>query len=275
MKFVYMDESGKNIITQPKQQVFIFGGLIIDKSNIYKALEEYKCIYQEARTNLKIVVKQALKQEGVSEKDISLRMQRMFNKFEFHAVKMINRKDISRNGKLIEENPWKYMNESEIFKIINNIFIRMSPYINNIYMFKVDKQPYINYLNAKGVQATDSLCNDDMIEFIVDECNMLLKSENSKGALVPDRLDSYIRDKFVEIINKKNSINLWAEPITVESNTNAFTQVIDIITYFYYKIYINDTNIYNFNGINKAYLKYLKDKIIVKDFLENQIKNTN
>lgn len=272
MKFMYMDESGKNLITQPKQNVFIFGGLVIDDQNIYPALEEYKNIYQEARSQLKNLVKKELKKQGIEEKELSIRMQKMFDKFEFHAVKMINRKDLVRKGKVIEENPWKYMSDAEIFRIINNIFIKVSKYIHSIHMFKIDKQPYIDYLNEQDVQATDFLCHQHMIEFIIEEYEKFLTSYSTEGALIPDKLDSGIRDIFVLSLHNKKSSTLWPEPITVESNTNAFTQLIDLITYFYYKIYIKDTNMCNYNAIRRAYLKHIKDKVLEKNFLDTKIK---
>lgn len=271
MKFMYMDESGKNLITQPKQNVFIFGGLVIDDEHIYQALKEYKLIYQQARERLKEIVKKELKKQGVKEDDICKRMDKMFGKFEFHAVNMINRKDKVRKGKVIEENPWKYMSVAEIFEIINKIFIKLAPYINSIYMFKIDKKPYKDYLIKKGVKPTDCLCHQDMIEFIIEEYERFLKSNATEGALIPDRLDSDIRDKFVFNLHSKKSSTLWSEPITVESNTNAFTQLIDLITYFYYKIYIKDTNMYNYNAIRRAYLKHIKDKVIEKNFLDTRV----
>ncbi|WP_275373617.1 DUF3800 domain-containing protein [Clostridium tertium] len=271
MKFMYMDESGKNLITQPKQNVFIFGGVVIDAEDIYPALEEYKSIYQQARAQLKNLVKKELKNQGVEEADIAIRMNKMFGKFEFHAVNMINRKDKVRKGLVIEENPWKYMSEAEIFRIINNIFIKLSPYIHSIHMFKIDKQPYMDYLNEEGVQATDHLCHQHMIEFIIEEYERFLKYNSTEGALIPDRLDSVIRDIFVLSLHSKKSSTLWPEPITVESNTNAFTQLIDLITYFYYKIYIKDTNMCNYNAIRRAYLKHIKDKVIEKNFLDTRV----
>lgn len=272
MKFMYMDESGKNIITQHRQKVFIFGGLVIDKSNIYPALADYKLIYQKARNDLKTVVKKNLKQEKISEYEISKRMMKMFDNFEFHAVKMINRKDIIRNGKLLEENPWKYMNEPQIFEIIHNLLTNMSNYIDTLYMFKIDKQPYIEYINNKNIKPNDLICHQDMIEFIIEEYEKILCAINTEGALIPDRLDANIRDAFVLSLYTKKSKNLWSEPITVESNSNAFTQLIDLMTYFYYKIYIDDNDMPNFRSINKLYSKYLKDKLIEKDFIKEKQK---
>lgn len=268
MKIMYMDESGKNIISQPKQNIFIFGGVIVDQSRIYEALNEFKDIYQNSRIKLKEMVKKEFLKEGISEQEISRRMTKMFDKFEFHAVKMINRKDKYRGKKLIEENVWKYCPPTEVFKIINEIFIKISPYINSLYMFKVEKQSYIDYCNGLSITPSDSLCYEHMIEFVLSEYNSLLMSEKIKGAIVPDRLESRIRDNFVQAIHVQKYNTFWTEPIPVDSDTNAFTQLIDLITYFYYKIYINDTNMDNFKAIKKSYLKHIKDIVIEKDLTE-------
>lgn len=269
MKVMYMDESGKNIISASQAKVFLFGGLIIDQKNIYDALKTYKVIYQSAKYKIKKSAKKALDKEkllgNITEKDVSDRMTKMFENFEFHAVNMISRKDKKRKNHF-EENPWKYISEADIFRIINDTLSQLSPYIDDIYMFKMDKQHYLNYLRKHSIPETDEQSYDDMIKFIIEEYDLMLKESNSKGVLVPDRLDSNIREKFVDLVHKKNITSFWSEPITVESNSNAFTQLIDIITYFYYKIYIKDTKMANYRATDRAYKLYLKPKITVRDF---------
>lgn len=269
MKVMYMDESGKNIITNPAGKVFIFGGLIIEHKNIYSALNEFKKIYQDTRNLLKLQAKKDLDKQKlnnlITEDQLSNMMNDMFNDFELHATKMISRRDQTR-GRKTQLNPWKYISEARIFEIIHDILSKLSPYIDNIYMFQMNKTQYTEYLTKNHLNISDEQSYDDMIGFIVDEYNNLLISNNTKGVLIPDKLDSLIRDKFVDSINNKNIVTFWAEPVTVESSSNAFTQLIDLITYFYYKIYIKDTRMSNYRAIDRAYKLYLKDKIIIKDF---------
>jgi len=85
MEFMYMDESGKNIMTQQTQDLFVFGGLIINKDKVFVALSAYKIIYKRNREAIKKCLNKC-----IITQDKPQRIQKMIDKFEFHAVKIFN-----------------------------------------------------------------------------------------------------------------------------------------------------------------------------------------
>ncbi len=266
MEFLFMDESGKGLISDSGQKVLIFGGMIMDSGAVYDFLIEYKKVYQAARAYLQKLMRKEFKELPPEEK--AKRMYSMLNQFEIHAVEIFNPKKEKK-----KENPWKYANAQGIFKTVNDILIAMNPFIENIFMFKVDKQDVIDYYQRNGIQATDTAVVEKMIDYIIIEYHEWLKGKGEKGALILDRLDSGIRDMFVEKIHQFNSGEFWTEPIIVDSCSNAFTQVIDLITYCYYLIYTNAKHKDNFKAIQRSYYKYLDSKIIEKDLVKNFLEN--
>jgi len=264
LKFMYMDESGKNIITQKSQSVFIYGGMILDKDNVYNALSDFKVIYQQNRNAIKKKLN-----DKITTEDKANKIHEMIGHFEFHAVEMFNPlRDKIKGGKVLKENPWKYCSIEQRFKVIHDILIKITPYIDKIYMFKVDKVSFIQYCSENGLTPKDALVDDSMIDFIIDEYSSWLKENGRKGAIVPDRLDSVIRDSFVNKIRTTCPESFWTEPIIVESYSNAFIQIIDIITYCYYMIYTNANTKPNFKAIQNVYNKHIKNIIIEKDLVE-------
>jgi hypothetical protein len=268
-----MDESGKNLITQDKQSVFIFGGMVLDKSNVYNALLDFKIIYQQNRDIVKKKLNEKLDEKinagEMTIEEKSKKIHEMIGHFEFHAVEMFNpKRDKIKSKRVLKENPWKYCSTEQIFKGIHDILIKITPYIDKIYMFKVDKSSFIEYCNDKGLIPKDDLVDNKMIDFIINEYSNWLKEKDKKGAIVPDRLDSTIRDLFVDKIRDTCPDSFWSEPIIVESYSNAFIQIIDLITYCYYMIYTNANNKSNFNAIKKVYNKHIKNIIIEKDLVE-------
>ncbi len=263
MEFMYMDESGKNILTQPNQNFYLFGGLVLNNDNVYQALNVFKTIYQTARDELKIELNLKIKT-----KDKAQRIQKMLDKFELHAARIFNpTKQNVRKGKLIEENPWQYYHPAKRFKMVHDIFIGIAPYVTKIIMFKVEKTPFLQYCTQNGLIPSNELLDEKMIEFVIGEYEDWLSGTKKKGTIICDRLDSSIRDSFVLKINASNHKQYWSEPVVVESHLNAFTQIIDIITYCYYMIISNATHKDNFKAIKNVYNKHIKGVLEERDLI--------
>ena len=242
----------------------MFGGLIINKEAVFEALAAYKRIYQKNRKAVKNRLNINIKGE-----DKGPRIQKMLDKFEFHAVQIFNPyKENRRNGKLLQENPWKYYPAAERFKLVHDVFISIAPYITKVVMFKAEKQSFLNYCETKGLTATDKMLTENMIHFIISEYQEWLHEEGQHGTIITDRLDPAIRDEFVAKIHASKYKNFWTEPVTVESHLNAFTQIIDIITYCYYMVFTNATGKENFKGIKNVYDKHIKGILEEKDLVD-------
>lgn len=262
-----MDESGKGMLNQKNQDVFIFGGMVIDKDHVYDAINDFKKIYQKNRNLLKKYLNQQ-----INTADKAQRIHHMINKFEFHAAEIFNPDmDQVRKNKIIKENPWKYYPVTARFKLINEILSTMKKYMSRIYMFKVNKLDFLSHCTNHGLNPCDTLLNEKMADFILMEFDNWLKEESKRGAIIPDRLDSEIRDIFVEKIKQYSPDHLWTEPIIVESYSNAFTQIIDIITYCYYMVYKNTTHKTNFKSVQKAYNIHIDKLVVEKDLYKNLI----
>lgn len=263
--FMYIDESGKNMITQSSINTYFIGGLNVESERVFEALNKFKVKYQQAREKLK---KQYRKNTPEAEK--SKRISDTFFNFELHAVEMFNPTRDKKRKKLYRENPWKYSNKQEIIQFVNEILLEIKPFIKNVYIFKVDKPEILQYCRENGIQPKDNLLDDYMVEFVVNSFNDILISTNKKGTILPDNLESRIRDQFVIEIGKVGSKNLWAEPVVIDSASNAFTQIIDIITYCYYLIYTGkcEDDEKGLKPVKTAYTKHIEGLIVEKNLIE-------
>ncbi len=264
---MYMDESGKGFMKSPDQKVFIFGGVILDRTNVYNALIDFKEIFQEHKSRLREIINQNIPHvEGTEEK--SDRIHNMFWEFELHAAYLFNpeREDV-RKGEIKKENPWKYYSNDLRMELVNEVFKKIEPFIEKIYMFKIDRPNFTQFCREIDQSPTDKLAYKLLIPKVLEEYNTWLQLSNRTGAIIPDRLDPFVREGFVASLQENNLENLWSEPITVESYTNAFTQIIDLITYCFYVVYTDAQHKQNFKSINKAYKKYLADHVEVKDLV--------
>lgn len=273
MIFMYIDESGKNMITQKSINTYFIGGLNIESKEVFSALDNFKIKYQEAREKLK---KQYKKNTPKDER--LKRMNAAFSNFELHAVEMFNPKRNNQRKRVYKENPWQYSNNQEIIKFVNELLRDINPYIKDVYIFKVDKQDLLDYCKESGITPTDTLLDDYMVEFVVKSFNHILVSSDKKGSILPDKLDSRIRDQFVKEIRSIESKNLWSEPIVLDSASNAFTQLVDIITYCYYLVYTGkcDDPTKDLKAVKSTYEKYIKGFVNEKnliDYLKNQEKS--
>lgn len=266
---MYMDESGKGFINQPDQKVFIFGGLVLDKKNVFDALNKFKPIFQHHKNTLHKKVNESIPfTKGTNEK--SLRVDSMLDKFELHAIEIFNpERDNIRNGKLIKENPWRYYPDDLRLELINLVFSAVKPYIDKIFIFKIDRPGFTEFCKKIDEKPSDRLAYNFIIPFVLEEFDNWLKESENKGAIIPDKLDANIRENFVNELKEFSSDNLWSEPIIVESYSNAFTQLIDLITYCYYVVYTNAEHKANFKAINKAYKKHVKDLVDEKDLVQH------
>lgn len=257
-----MDESGKNLMSDPKHNIFIYGGLIIDKENVENSLYKFKEVYQEARAYLQGEMRNKFEGEG---SDKSNAMRQVFNSFEFHAVEIFNNRHRIKRSKIVAYNPWVYADVSQKFNYVRDLLEAISPYITKVFIYKVEKNLLKNFQKENGITIDDDYVDREMIKYIIKEYDKWLIKENTKGALLPDMLDSDIREKFVEEINLYKSNHIWPEPIIIDSSTNAFTQIIDIITYCYYMISQDLQHKDNFKAIQRLYHQKMEKHIEVKD----------
>ncbi|MEK5419478.1 DUF3800 domain-containing protein [Paenibacillus sp. FSL L8-0708] len=283
-----MDESGKYILSR-REPIFIFGGLLIDRNRIFEALEVFKEIHGKLKEQLKSKANSSIpkeepakvskkkrrgEEEGKEENHRNTltksdRIHMMFENFEFHASVMFKRSDNVRDDEITSENPWKFLNDSELPKILRELLSSLQPYVEKIYMFKVTGEEYKRYCDSIGERATDDKLCKDMVDFILDEYTAVLIEQEVIGALIPDRLDKRMRKQFVSSLAKNHSESpIWLEPITVESHSNAFTQLIDVITYIYRMYILNDNSKISFEALRKIYLKYLKDVTEEMDLID-------
>lgn len=262
--FMYIDESGKNMITQTNIDTYFIGGLNIESEQVFEALNTFKDKYQKVREKLKKQYRQ-----NTNESERAKRIKDTFYNFELHAVEMFNPTRDKKRKKLYRENPWKYSNMQEIIQFSNELLSAIKPYIKNVYIYKTDKPEILKYCSENGIKATDTLLDDYMVNFVVNSFNDILISTDKKGTILPDNLDSRIRDQFVSEIGNTSSRNLWSEPVVIDSASNAFTQIIDIITYCYYLVYTGkcDTK-EELKPVKTAYKKHIKSFIIEKDLIE-------
>lgn len=265
LKFMYMDESGKDLISQSDINVFIFGGMVLDKDNVFQVLTDFKEVYQKYRLKLKAHLNQ-----NISGPDKGKRIQRMLGSFELHASEIFNpTKDKRRGTKIYKENPWKYFPRADVFMLVDELLNAVKPYIESIFMYKVEKQDYLDYCTINQKEVSDGNIYDLTIDYILKDYHQWLSSQNKKGALIPDNLDSTIRDRFVKIMNEHSINDFWSEPIVVESHSNAFTQLVDIITYCYYVVYHKNKKKEHYDAIKRAYNKHIKELVKEKDVIEN------
>ncbi|WP_245754901.1 DUF3800 domain-containing protein [Pelosinus propionicus] len=267
---MYMDETGKNILGQTNQVVYMYGGVIIDNTKVYDALSIFKKNFQLAKKSVKDKWTVALRDSGKNEKEISADLSRLLIKYELHSREIFNPTvDFDKRG-IIKLNPWKYHAPSEIGDIINKLLEEMSPFIERIYIFKTDKNSITDYLTSNGIaKPKDKHVNNRMVDFIVNQYGERLVSKNKKGVLIPDRLDSDIRECFVTKI-KENSFGgrLWSEPVAVESYFNGFTQLVDIILYCYRIIYLHQTDKPAFIAIEQKYNSVISPLIANYDLVD-------
>ncbi|WP_140420199.1 DUF3800 domain-containing protein [Bacillus cereus] len=273
-----MDESGKNLISDPQQDIYLFGGMILDSQQVFQAIETFKPIYQRCRNYLKKVTKEALDKAvesgEIDEKMLQKTMDELFATFELHAVQMFNPYHKMKKGRIKHYNPWTYSDPTVRFQFLTKMITDMLPFISEISIYKVTKEEINDFFTRNNITPSDKFVDKAMIEFIIKEYNHLLEQDGKKGVLIPDKLDSGIREEFVVQINKHNANFLWAEPIVVESYYNAFTQLIDLLTYTFYLVETNANTKPNFKGIQRLYHKHMKKHVKVKelcaDFLEKQ-----
>ncbi|WP_393947804.1 DUF3800 domain-containing protein [Lysinibacillus sp. PWR01] len=263
-----MDESGKGFLNSAEQKVFIFGGVILDRSNVYNALRDFKVVFQKHKQKLREIINQQIPHENGSQVK-SDRIHNMFSEFELHAAYLFNpeREDV-RKGNVIKENPWKFYPNEVRMELVNEVFKAIDPYIEKIYMFKIDRSSFTDFCNDINSKPTDILSYQLLIPNVLKEYDSWLETNGGTGVIIPDRLDSKIRELFVEFLQDKSLQNLWSEPITVESYTNAFTQIIDLITYCFYVVYTDAQHKQNYKAIKRVYFKYLGKHIEIKDLVK-------
>jgi hypothetical protein len=270
MKIMYMDESGKNILSE-REPIFIFGGLIVEKSNVFTALKNFKKVHDTYKKRLQETVGKNLLDDDGSGQTKNDRMHKMFDHFEFHAVQIFKSwlDTTVRQGEVKSENPWKYYPKDQIPIAVVEVLKSASDYIEKVFMFKVRNDDYKQYYYVNGNQTSDNQLNEEMVEFILHHYNQWLIGQEAQGVLVPDTLDKKMRGKFVYVLyHQFQNEAIWTEPIPVESHTNAFTQIIDLMTYCYRVVTLNETDRNNFESIKKIYTKYIKDHILELDLVD-------
>lgn len=263
MKLVYIDESGKGFVNDPQQDYFIYGGIAVEKENVETVLNIYKTHFKKAKEKVKKSYEENLK-TTMSEEDYSNFMRELSEKFEIHSVEVFNpTREKVRKGVLKKANPWKHISPVELSKMIEDIMVEIFPYIERIVMFKTDKDKFLDFCGEKSFEKTNEKADELIIECVLDTFNEMGSSTDSHVTLVTDMLSSDTRELFVKKINEKtaNLHKLWAEPIIVESSKNAFTQIVDILTYLYHLDVSGKIEKEQYKKIKSVYKQQIKDKI--------------
>lgn len=274
MKFIYMDESGKGFLNSPSQNMFVYGALIVEKNNVSKALTIYKKLFTRA--------KEAIKKGMREDKELALRpsqeradhIHSVLEKFEIHSVDVFNPKKDSGRRK---ENPWKYADTVERSIIIEDLLKEIKPMVHKIFMFKIEKQPFNEFVKKIHQPSSETLANHLFMPFMFGTLNDWAEIDESKIALITDTLDAPIREDFIKYLSEGPYDNLWSEPILVESHKNAFTQLIDLITYLFYMDKSGKLDLTEHKRLRKIYRSEIRDMIDVKDlvnFLNFDFENT-
>lgn len=269
MKVMYIDETSKNIFTEPSHPGnYVFGGVVIKKDDIHSFISKFKyhTVSHERKLRMKVP-------NGNPNKS------KMFNSFEFHAKEMLKNHRYNPNT---EKNVWCYYSKAEKFQAINNIIADVDKYVEKYLFYVVNKENFIEcYSGELGKLSRNrdknNFCDSKMIETIITDYNSRLFKTGHKGLIVPDELDSNIREMFLNSYNelKDDLTQLWLEPITVFSHKNAFTQYVDIITYLFNVYYseIEDKSYYS--SAKKIFTEKIKEKIEIIPIKNADVKGKN
>lgn len=277
MDIMYLDESGKGLFTNPVHKgLYLFGGMIVNKAVVYDCLNKFKPIYQEHRKELRKILRKEIAGE-----DREQVLKTLMNNFEIHSVKIFNTKEPYTN-------PWYYYPVEKKFRLLNDLIDVAIDSVEVVYFFRaqkvsigkyIDEQNYIMPSHFKEKVFYDRKTDEYMIKFIVSTFHDWLDEKGRKGTIVPDELEPHIREGFVEAMKNIGSSLCWDEPIVVNSAMNAFTQLVDIFTYIYFKLENTpegetentsgvDGSFNLIKAIRRIYKKKIKDKVIVLDLEE-------
>ena len=272
MEFLYLDESGKQLYSYwGSKGLYVFGGIVVNRDKVFESLSNFKPIYQNHRWAVREAVRAAY--TGDDRNNIG----NIMKKFEFHAA-AIFKKAIDR------ENPWYYYPAQDKFRMIYELIDGVIDSIDHIYIFEAKQDEIDSYRAAKGLVAPtlkskkkelDAAIDIDMVKLIIDTYYKHLLASERKGSIIPDRLDADIREHFVGHMNTYPSEQCWSEPIVVDSSLNAFTQLVDVITYVYIKYKTLDplatdefdSNFYR--AMKRVYKTKLKDKAQIINLVDS------
>lgn len=282
MKFIYMDESGKSFLRSTIDTRFIYGALSIERENVAKVLKVFKEIFKDAKSKVHEGVKkhpefQVPKKGTLEEKSLingerGNKIEKTLENFEIHSVDLFNptKDKLNNQREIIKYNPWQFIDSSDRSKIIEDLFKSITPLIGNIYMFQIEKESFNTlFTNNETMKQREKTASKVIIQFVLEELNSLAVSEGERFALIMDTLEGKTRDAFVTEIEENKYPMLWAEPIVVESHTNAFIQLIDLFTYVFYLEYSGKIEEPEFKRVRNSYRKYPKKIIITKDFMDS------
>jgi hypothetical protein len=271
MHFLYLDESGKDLYTDPQNKgIYIFGGIVVNKNNVHDTLNNFKPIYQKFRRKVKEEVQNQL---GEANHNDATKV--MFN-FEFHATEIFK-------TKRDQSNPWSYFDPQNKFRMVYELIDTVIDSVECVYIFEINKNELNDYRNGKGLSEPDKKhekrqldkeLDKEIIKMVVDTFNQFLIETGTKGSIIPDRLNSDIRENFVSYMKNNPSDLCWSEPILVDSNLNAFTQLVDIITYVYLKYRTLDptskkTKVQDFHrAMNRTYKQRIEPKAVIVNLVD-------
>jgi|GEM_PF-1478902 len=256
MDFLYIDETGKNIFTDTGSKGFyIYGGIIINKSEVYSCLEKFKIIYQRHRALLKTILRAEV--QPTEERDKLSIIRHLLYNYEVHSYYMFNKSDPQKN-------PWCYYDNRSKYSMAEEIIDAMIPSIEKVYFFKADRESLtkhydeinlVGHNDRRTAIMRNSYTEEKMIEYIITEFDNWLQASNKKGTIIPDEFEANIREIFLNKMHELQSDRCWNEPIIVSSHLNAFTQVADLFTYIFMKATTSNPK------KNKRFKRIYKNKI--------------
>lgn len=264
MDFLYIDETGKNIFIDINSKgLFIYGGIIINKTNLNKCLNEFKVIYQKHRKALNEELRNQILESDPSVKGIKIRT--LLSNYEVHSYYMFNKGNP-------EKNPWAYYSIQNKYHMAHEIVASVIPYIEKILYFKADRttlSPLFDELgiidsnSRKNATIRDRYTEEKLVECMIEKYHDWLVINDRKGSIIPDEFESAMRELFLDKLHSKPFDLCWNEPIIVRSNLNAFTQIADLFTYIFMKAISSKPK--SNKAFKKLYWEYIATKSIVYD----------
>lgn len=269
MKFIYMDESGKQFLNDSFRNRFLFGALIIDRKNVPPALKAFKESFSKLKDKVKQGIREDSKNTGLSDNMSSDRSTRIIDKFEIHSNEVFNPHQDKKRGTATIENPWKFIKEDEALELLSELLLKIHPFIESIYMFEIERASYKSFFSPPKHKLP--VAQNELIKYIVEDFHHLSQEQSTYITIVTDTIDSKSRDLFIDEIFSNNYDNLWVEAILVESYKNAFIQLIDLITYLYYLDYSGQLDKEQpskpFKRFKKHYKEHYLNKMVIKDLI--------
>ena len=271
MNVMYIDESGKNLFSDGNNKgLYVYGGIILNKDKVYECLNRFKFIYQKHRREIHLLLREQIIEDDPMTKSEKVRV--LMANYEIHAYYMFNKAEPNKN-------PWFYYGGREKHLLIKELIDSVMELIDAVYYFQADKETlslYYDEIKLTGDndkqtnKLRDKTTEKELLELMIKEFHDWLEKRQRKGLIIPDVLDEKLRESFVSKMYEYKSYRCWDEPILVDSGSNAFTQLADLVTYIYMKI--NTSHLKSNKSFRKLYKQKIQEKAVICD-LTNYLKN--